>query len=454
MSKIDSKNKTILINSVYTGGYGYNKSNLPHEMINFFRDDNGDYYIYITPYGVIDNKLDKDDLKAVLFVRSAGDGIVEVLAKAEVDEKSELYTKGVQLYGNNYHDPAKRKQIREIGEYPTDKINEIKYGKKSLKDIHNPNAQDNGVLVTMKVKSICLPEKTFYLTHIESAKELRPDVHYVGQDLTEKSKIANQSMKKYFNQKEHPKSYKALEEILNNRDLWRQPDETPKFDSKAEKEEPNFFKVTRQQDNEVMFSNMFFYLFSTYPKLLQKFASEILNIEVQENAIVEREKDRMDIRIIDDKNYIIIENKIKSAINGMEKADGKTPDNEQKNGFKIDPKSGKYISQLSKYYEKAKKKNNSDSKKGRHIKGFVFTPNHNPIELKQYSLGEEYYEVKNYDKLYDFFCHYIKVSENEGSDDLYLKHFVLAMKKHTEATDKEFRNELMQRFADRIQNKN
>lgn len=74
--------------------------------------------------------------------------------------------------------------------------------------------------------------------------------------------------------------------------------------------------------------------------------------------------------------------------------------------------------------------------------------------MKQYSLGEEYYEVKYYDKLYDFFCQYIKVSENEGLDDLYLKHFVLAMKKHTEATDKEFRNELMQRFADRIQNKN
>ena len=34
----------ILVNSVYVGDYGVDKNNLTHEMINFFRADNGGYY--------------------------------------------------------------------------------------------------------------------------------------------------------------------------------------------------------------------------------------------------------------------------------------------------------------------------------------------------------------------------------------------------------------------------
>ena len=441
----------ILINSVFVGGYGFNKGNLPHEMINFFRADDGNFYVYITPYGVMDNTLELEDLKAVMFVRSAGNGLVEVLAKAEIDEQSELYTKGIQLYGNNSTNSSKIRQMKEDTKEQIirkskylEATQHIRYGGKQLCQIHSENAQDNDIFVSMKVKSICFPKNTFYLTHKKGAETLRPNVYYIGQELDDKSKIANQSMKMYFDENIHAIGYKKLCEILAKADLWLPSENTPKFDRTAVTNDKNLFKITRQQDNEVMFSNMFFYLFSEYPALLYKFASELLGVTLQKEVTVEREKERMDVRIIDDNSYIIIENKIKSGINGMVMAKA----SEESKG-KFMTVNGQYVSQLSTYYECAKKKKEKD-KKERTIYGFIFTPNHNPIDKDRYYCGEKYQTIY-YSKLYTFFSDYITHPDNEGAQDCYLKDFVRAMKKHTEETDNEFRDELMQRLSYRIQ---
>lgn len=438
----------ILINSVFAGGYGFNKGNLPHEMINFFRADDDNFYVYITPYGVMDNTLDLTDLKAILFVRSAGNNLVEVLAKAEFDEQSKFYTKDIQLYGKSNSNSSKIRQMKEDTENQRkqkaqylEATHNIRYGGKLLSQIHNKNAQDNDIFVSMKVKSICFPKNTFYLTHKKGSETLRPNAYYIGQELDDKSKIANQSMKMYFDEKKQDLGYKQLCELLENDDLWQSSKKTPRFDQNAVTNDRNFFRVTRQQDNEIMFSNMFFYLFSEYPALLREFASEVLGVTLHKNATVEREKERMDLRIIDDDSYIIIENKIKSGINGMISA--KT-DAETKNGFQTIK--GQYISQLSKYYKCAAEKN----EKQRTIYGFIFTPNYNPVDKKQYYCGEKY-TIVYYSKLYEFFSEYIKDTDNEGAQDWYLRDFVLAMKKHTEETDNEFRDELMQRLAYRIQ---
>lgn len=440
----------ILVNSVFAGGYGFNKGNLPHEMINFFRADDDNYYIYVTPYGVIDNSLNIEALKAVLFVRSAGNGLVEVLAKAEIDEDSVLYTKGIELYGTNGTDSTKIKQMKEDTESQRKRkekyigqTKHIKYGGKTLSEIHIENAEDNGIFVTLKAEKICFPKRTMYLTHKESAVVLRSCVYYVGQELPENSKIANQSMKMYFDEEKHKNGYTELLRIIDDETLWLSAEETPKFSRSVVESSNNFFKVTRQQDNEVMFSNMFFYLFSEYPQLLRKFAADVLKITIDDKVEVEREKERMDIRLIDSNSYVIIENKIKSSINGMLKAeDG----DESKKGFKT--QDGKYISQLSVYYDKAMRKNSDDNIK-RTIYGYIFTPNYNPIDKEQYLFGDKY-RIITYKDLLDFFSEYIQDSKNEGVNDIYLKDFVCAMKKHTEETDNEFRDELMQRLAYRI----
>lgn len=106
--------KNLVINNVFVGGYGHNKGNLPHEMINFFKDDNGNFYIYITPYGALDAKYSAGEIEGVLFVRSVGNSLVEVLAKAIVSPCDDwFFTQGVQLYGKGDSSSLRTNYARE-----------------------------------------------------------------------------------------------------------------------------------------------------------------------------------------------------------------------------------------------------------------------------------------------------------------------------------------------------
>lgn len=430
--------KTILINNVFVGGYGFEKGNLPHEMINFFKADDGNFYVYVTPYGIIDKNLKIQDLKAILFVRNAGNSKVEVLAKAEIGQeqtKSDFYVQGCELYGKGKN----KWQVKENCKW-TDKSQNIYYGEKSLKDIHRSNIWDNDIYVTMRVDKLCLPKKTFFLTHKEKTIAQTEDVYSIRESENEFKQLANQSMKAYFDSESTKKSYEKLEKIINDEQLWNDASETPKYDSKQIKDDCNFFKITRQQDNEVMFTNMLYYFFSEYQCLAKEFFKKY-NIELSDNFVVEREKEHMDIRLIDDNTYIIVENKIKSSINGL-----------KKDGDDYKKENGKYISQLSVYYKNAKEKNEKD-KKTRNIKCFIFAPNYSAINekyLENYSHGDKY-DIVYYDEIYKFFNEYKKDSKNEVSNNMYIDEFLKAIKKHTEKVDNEFRNDLMLRLKERIE---
>ena len=41
----------ILINQLFAGSYLQEGTNIGHEIINIFRDDNDENYLFITPYG-------------------------------------------------------------------------------------------------------------------------------------------------------------------------------------------------------------------------------------------------------------------------------------------------------------------------------------------------------------------------------------------------------------------
>lgn len=460
---------TIIINNTYAGNYGFDKNNLPHEMINFFRADDLNFYVYITPYGVLNDRIKKDDIKGILFVRSVGNGLVEVLAKAEIGNKSEFYTEGLQLFGENKEEPKKSRSIKSIycekGTNRKEKLKEtknklssvaqtVKYGDVSLSTIHKGNVRDNEIFLSLKVDKICLPKKTFYLGYKNSNQYvISDDIFIINEGDNEiGKKINNQSMLSYYyNTGKTTTSYKKLEGIIGNQKLWKDETQTPTFDSNNISDYysdfDNFFKVTRQEDNEVMFSNMFYYYFIEYPDLLNNFVDEVLNnhldasnkITISKEAIVEREKERMDIRIVDDNFHIIIENKIKSGINGMHK---------EKGDEDFDKHNGKYISQLSVYYQKAEEKNQKD-KKQRIILPFIFVPNYSIVNksyLDKFYLGDKY-KIIYYSEIRDFFKKYIN---NFPVKPNYIDDFIKALKKHTENTDDEHRKILMFRLKNRI----
>lgn len=421
---------------MFVGGYGYDENNLPHEMINFFcSDKDNNYYVYITPYGAIDSKLKIQDLSAIIFVRSAGDSLVEVLAKAEVDSSNEdeFFTQGVQICGDkndteNYKN-IKQKTLKKRYYKLVDKEN-ITYGNVSLKDIHKDNGKDNEVLVTMKVKSLCLPKKTFYFTNKEENIDIRPDVVYIS-----KKKLANQSMKAYFY--EGNEGFDTLSNVIKNSNYWYDPSYTPKYTNTNAKSDPCFFKVIRQQDNEVVFSSVFYHYLSTYEDFRKVFLREVLNIkEFSPNCRVEREKDHMDIRLIDNDKFIIIENKIKSGINGMKE------ENSTKS-FQKDA-NGKYFSQLSDYYEIAKAT-------GKKVDAFIFAPNYNDATNMKYIentfVHGDKYAIITYETIYKFFEKYKDVYSSKIE---FYEDFTNALKKHTTPIDNEHRNVLLNRLAKRI----
>lgn len=197
--------------------------------------------------------------------------------------------------------------------------------------------------------------------------------------------------------------------------------------------------MIRKQDDEVTFSSMIYYFLSKYKKnILPKFVKEVLDIDkaTDSDTIVQREKNRMDISIITNEAFIIVENKIKSGINGIKDSCG---ENE------------KFKSQLSKYYQIAKE-DNEKNKKNREIICRILRPQYSHLNLNAFAEGEKYIQI-SYKRLYEFFCEIIENgSDNfwEDSDLYYAKEFKNALYKHTTPVDGSHRNELLKRLRRRI----
>lgn len=434
--------KKILINNIFVGGYGYDKENLPHEVINLIRTDMktvtnedgdtkkipGDFYVYITPSGVVNIK--ENELKAIIFVRSVGNGLVEVLAKAEGNMK---YLPKVKVAKKNSN-PILDEVI----------MTDLNYGGCNIVDIFKGNKDDYGIYATFKVEKLCLVKKTFYLTNNSNIKQIDPrseNIILISNNETDfGKKNNNQSERVYY--EEDTNSYNILLELINNEDYWQDEGVTPYYNEGLScYESNNIFKASLQDDNEVVFTNMLYYYLSNYKSICDDFIKHVLKLDVDltKEYQVYREKDKMDISIVSSDNFfIIMENKIHSGINGIKY------DNETREIIKKD---GKIVSQLSVYYEKALAKMNGDCNK---VKCFLLHPNYSHFNLKEYLCGDKYsLDVKYFD-LEEFFHELYLDNLDSKNDYKYLEDFTSSLYKHTLSTNDEFKNEMYLRFCNRI----
>ena len=159
MSKNNKKNmnnnekeekNVILINKMYTGSYldDNDGNNIGHEIINFFKADDGNNYIYITPYGGPKNlKTDKKDrIKYVLFTSPTVKGRYTILAKAEV--KKCLFVEEKK----NQYNHILRDKYRDIH---NKQAQEIIYNNKRIYDIYKDNINnDESIYATFLIKDI------------------------------------------------------------------------------------------------------------------------------------------------------------------------------------------------------------------------------------------------------------------------------------------------------------
>lgn len=393
---------TILLNQLFTGGYLSEGANIGHETINMFKADNGQNYLYITPSG---NVRYPKNVKSVLFVRNYSKRTtIEVVAIAprvepfDPNEISKVSYSGIPIqviFGNNIYKGAKEDLETQVTFKATDGVfvpkKQVLLTMESEKDFPDERAPKDAVLVRLDVK--------------------------------EHKTLINQSMRAYYSLNDERAAYGALEDLLNQVNLWKRLDRA--FDGKAsERRQPSFLEIVGKTSSELIYSNLLAYYLRYSKEGFEKFSEEVLHVSDMQGdySVVRESKGNIDIWIEDDKNIIVIENKVKSGIGLF----------------------GNDNPQLKKYYEYAMKQAEANHRSA-HF--FVFAPEYNQIQLDAYECGDKYTLV-TYGELYGFF------SKNKSfyEDDLYFGEFLTDLELHAK-TLAELNYEIMRsRFSERIAN--
>ncbi|KUO64789.1 MAG: hypothetical protein APF84_02755 [Gracilibacter sp. BRH_c7a] len=408
--------REIIINKMYVGAYLSEGDNIGHEIINLYKADDGKNYIYLNSQGTIELSHGENRI-TILLVRKFASKTYKVLAKAE----------GVTIL--DFADSKLPREERYKGQVALG----LTYGGISLVDLFNENSyhgslqEEKNAYTTFVADKVIKPKNQIYIT--DDASVSGDNTYFIR---TNKG-FGKQTLREFYNENEKPDSFADLNQIIENRELWEDANTTQAISELPElQKDPyfNFLKIIRQEDNELAFSNMLAYFFDINREAFSRFAREVLNIEVQTDFTIEREKRNIDLLISDKNNAVVIENKIKSSINGIDD--------------RHDIYSDQVQSQLKKYYQFV---TSDDEYRNKTASCFIFSPNYNRIDLSKFSCGEKY-TIVYYREIYNFFV------ENRSRYDgvLYFDDFIKAMYKHTKDYDNDLEEEMQRRFQNTICN--
>ena len=406
--------REIIINKMYVGGYLSEGDNIGHEIINLYKADNGKNYIYLNSQGTIELSRGENSI-TVLLVRKFASKIYKVLAKAEC------------ITILDFADSKLPRKERYKGQVALG----LTYGGVSLVDLFNENSyrgsleEEKNAYTTFVADRVIKPKNQIYITDDESVSG--DNTFFIR---TNKG-FGKQTLREFFNENEKPESFIDLNQIIENEDLWEESNTTQVMSEVVEPQTNpyfNFLKIIRQEDSELAFSNMFAYFFNINKIAFSKFARKVLSIDIQTDFTIEREKKNIDLLICDKNNAIVIENKIKSSINGI---------HDRHNIY-----SNLIQSQLKTYYQFVTTDAEYSKKT---VSCFIFSPNYNHIDLSKFSCGEKY-SVVYYREIYHFFLENRDLYDNVP----YFEDFINALQKHTMDYDNELEEEMQRRFQNTI----
>lgn len=394
----------ILINQLFAGSYLQEGTNIGHEVINIFRDDNDKNYLFITPSGnVKEHIVDK-----VLFVQNIkARETMEVVMKAEglikttVDEIRKIFYAGVNIVDifnkNIYHGESDAASIEAMATF-------------QAKDVRFPA---NG-------KRIILTVDENYETEDENVILILLD--------TDKRRIVGQGMRTYLSNESYPLIYNKIKKLFEDDLLWDDINTTQKMitDGSYARSSISFLEIIRKENDELIISNLLAYYFNYDHRLFVKFVKDVLGINQFDVSfeIIRESMGNIDLWIRDKKHIIVIENKIKSGLNGKTE-DGKN--------------------QLNKYYKFTESyKQDNDIEETYY---YIFVPDYNDISINDDI--KEKYRVVYYSEIYDFF----RKNAAEYLADKYFPDFLNGLKNQT-MTLSELRFSIMRsRFLEKINQK-
>ncbi len=438
--------EAIVLNRMFTGDYL--EDNIGHEVINLFKSDNGKFYLYLNALGSFHSDWE-GRIKSMLMVRTIqGAKMLEVIGlatglkdvyKPELAEKAPASKKNAKDNEGKYSQPKlKKDQDGFIA------ANDIKYNGVPLNKIFCNNRFQQDVNITFEAKRVVKPKKPIYITFEAdtSAQE-----RLIGNNLLVKLtglNAAKASLKQYIaNRGTAADAYSVLSSLINNVDLWDEGVGTV-AESKAELEHTateTMFDICGIAYSELAYSNAIAYFFERYPHLFTGFMHELgVDFPISERFDIKRELFNIDLLFTNGEKSIVIENKIKSGINGLDKHDPNK-------------------SQLEKYYRLLDKADISytDLKSDKatiedlrrrfpNPQFFVLTPDYNNVDLSHYTRSEEYTKI-HYGQLYA----YLKTTEEyKNNSDYQFHEYVDSLERHASPYDNELYVTTLQRFMDMI----
>ena len=293
---------------MFTGGYL--GDNIGHEIINLFKADDGNNYIYLCK----DGRYTRKDLpKYVIQVRHHCTRTLEVISIAEIESK---ITK--------------------------QEIDNIKYGGVTIVDIFKENEeQGTDTYITFKATNVIKPkpDQPVYIAYEGNRVKVNISTPFIKPTIILNEKVVVNGKEKYnfdvcealrnyiYYNENQDSDYFKLNSLIknafsNNRD-WQPVSEqlglTVKDSSKIYATPGDIYGINNL---ELPYSNAFKFFIEKYPQLLSGIFGEICSsyFDMYPNyqiTRIEREWRNIDILIeVDNKLVIVIENKIFSDLNG------------------------------------------------------------------------------------------------------------------------------------------
>lgn len=305
--------ESIVLNVMYTGTFL--NENMGHEVINLFKDDQNNHYLYLNPYGNF-SKEHKGKVKAMLMVMPVPKrNMFEVIAIATGLEDVFEPTDGFKAsLDKSKYTETNLKAYDKVHKCQLDYIinNKVTYGGVALDELF-ANNQQQAIYITYKAGKVIIPEKRIFIT-FQDTTELENDGIYVHLTSCKQCKM---SQKQYVRADDFSKEdwdelkTKVLDytnlhnanQIPNIQELIIRRTNRPIQDTDS------IFDICGIADNELAFSNALAYYIEKYPSLF----NNIFGIK-QPTVAVQREYEHIDIFVKDGDRRIIIENKIHSGI--------------------------------------------------------------------------------------------------------------------------------------------
>lgn len=402
----DSK-KTIVLNRMYAGSYL--STHLGHEVINMFQADNGKHYLYLNAKGNFENK--GAGATDMLLVMHVGGKRVEIIGLAKGLKPAPGAQCSLPRHLDNVKDDISGIQRTYILNEKKNEEGEergIHYGGVPMLDLFGTAGQQN-VFVSYEVD-----ENNFFEPNRKMVICFDKEEAQDEDIILNEHNFASTSLRQFI--QEGNKDYEELISVIENKDMWHVSNEKVVRGTYTP-HKVSLFDICRIRHNENCFSDALAYYMEKYPKLWAGFFRE-LQIPIDDNFAVSREVDakinnekckentggRIDLLLSDDNTFIVVENKVKSDINKIERDFGVNQD------------------QLDRYKNFIKYLINNNKVKQKQYHLFVLAPDYSKLHIG----NDKEFKLLKYSQI----CNYLK-DKIDNLDDNDFMAFYYAMRRHS-----------------------